>query len=249
MRHQETEDLNKYQSAYEKSFDYHDENLLMLNWYARRIAASLLGKKHLRMLSLGIGYETVPKALWNGLEGKLKEYTIIDGASEIVDKFKKNGVPAHVRVLLDYFETFTSETPYDVIEMGFVLEHVDDPDVIVEKYRGMLAPGGRMFIAVPNAASLHRIIGYEAGLLDNIYRLSPQDLELGHKRYFDYESITSLVLRHSLKIVATEGILLKPVTTTQLNQLALPASVWNALCIVAQKRPEISYAILIEATV
>jgi 2-polyprenyl-3-methyl-5-hydroxy-6-metoxy-1,4-benzoquinol methylase len=244
-----SEDLNKFIGAYERDFDFHDENLTMLAWYSRRIVESLVGKRDLRLLSLGIGYETVPRTLWSALEGRLKSYTIVDGASEIIARFKRHGLPAYVDVVLDYFETFASDTPYDVIEMGFILEHVDDPDIILDRYRAMLAKHGRMFIAVPNAGSLHRIIGREAGLLDNIYRLSAQDLELGHKRYFDYKSFTSLVLRHGFKIVNIEGILLKPVTTAQLQRLRLPASLWKALCTTAQNFPAISNSILIEVAI
>jgi 2-polyprenyl-3-methyl-5-hydroxy-6-metoxy-1,4-benzoquinol methylase len=245
----DSEDLNKFKTAYERDFDFHDENLTMLAWYAKRIVESLEGIKNLRLLSLGIGYETVPRALWGGLEGRLKSYTIVDGASELIARFNRQGMPPHVDLVLDYFETFGSDTPYDVIEMGFILEHVDDPDLILDRYRAMLAKDGRVFIAVPNAGSLHRIIGREAGLLDSIYRLSPQDLELGHKRYFDYQSFTSLVLRHGFRIVNTEGIFLKPITTAQLRRLELPASVWNALCTIAQNFPAISNGILVEAAI
>jgi hypothetical protein len=56
---------------------------------------------------------------------------------------------------------------------------VDDPGVIVRQFSRYLAPGGAMFIVVPNARSLHRLIGHKAGLLDNLYRLSAEDLQLG----------------------------------------------------------------------
>ena len=40
-------------------------------------------------------------------------------------------------------------------------------------------------IVVPNARSLHRLIGERAGLIDDLYRLSEHDLAVGHRRYFD----------------------------------------------------------------
>jgi len=68
--------------------------------------------------------------------------------------------------------------------MGFVLEHVDDPSAIIAKYTGYLEQNGRMFIAVPNSQSMHRRLGYMAGLMEKIDILSSADLQLGHKRYF-----------------------------------------------------------------
>src|SRR5437016_4508837 len=123
--------------------------------------------------------------------------------------------------------------------MGFVLEHVDDPGVIVRQFSRYLSPGGTMFIAVPNARSLHRLIGHEAGLLDNLGRLSAEDMQLGHQRYFDYGSLCRLVLESGMKIVNTEGILLKPMTTGQLRSLNLPPAIVEGLLKAGVNHPEI----------
>jgi 2-polyprenyl-3-methyl-5-hydroxy-6-metoxy-1,4-benzoquinol methylase len=131
--------------------------------------------------------------------------------------------------------------------MGFVLEHVNDPGAIVRQYVQSLGPGGTMFIAVPNARSLHRLIGHEAGLLDNLYRLSAEDLLLGHQRYFDYESLCRLVLAAGLRIVNVEGVLMKPLTSGQMKSLNLPAAVAEGLLKVGVHYPEICNSILIEA--
>jgi len=136
-----------------------------------------------------------------------------------------------------------------VIEMGFILEHVDDPDEVLTRYRGFLRAGGNLFMAVPNAKSLHRLIGHRAGLLDDMYRLSEDDLQLGHKRYFDCTAFTQLALRCGLKVVSIEGLFLKPFTTNQLASLNLDAEIWQALYNIGGPFPEISNAVMIEATV
>ena len=77
------------------------------------------------------------------------------------------------------------------------------------RYAGFLAPGGVAAIAVPNARSLHRLVGQRAGLLDDLYRLSEHDLALGHRRYFDRERLVALVEGAGLRVAGCEGILLK----------------------------------------
>lgn len=45
---------------------------------------------------------------------------------------------------------------YDVIRMSQVLEHVDDPVTLLQTLRGIIAPGGRLIVGVPNFDSLGR---------------------------------------------------------------------------------------------
>ena len=63
--------------------------------------------------------------------------------------------------------------------MGFILEHVDDPLLILRHFR-ISRPDGRMFLAVPNAEVLNRRLGQLAGLLDDVTELSENDQLLGH---------------------------------------------------------------------
>jgi SAM-dependent methyltransferase len=136
----------------------------------------------------------------------------------------------------------------DAVEMGFVLEHVADPDRLVRRYAGFLAKGGLAAIAVPNARSLHRLVGQRAGLLDDLYRLSEHDLALGHRRYFDLGSLKRLVEGAGLRIGACEGILLKCLTTGQLSRLGLDERVLEAFCEIGADHPDIANSIYLEAS-
>ena len=147
-----------------------------------------------------------------------------------------------------YFEDYAPPSPVDAVEMGFVLEHVADPERLVRRYAGFLAPGGLVAIAVPNARSLHRLVGQRAGLLDDLYRLSEHDLALGHRRYFDLGSLRRLVEGAGLRIGACEGILLKCLTTGQLSRLGLDARVLEAFCEIGADYPDIANAIYLEAS-
>ncbi len=244
-----TQNLDVFSPAYGEQFKFHDENLLMLSWYARRIVRSVAAKSRFSVLSLGIGHRVLAKAILGELGPRLTNYTVVEGSREIIEKFRsETAIPANTHLVHSYFEEYSPKEKFDVIEMGFVLEHVNDPDAIVRQYAQYLSPGGTLFIAVPNAKSLHRLIGHEAGLLDNLYRLSSEDLQLGHQRYFDCESLCRLVLGARLKLVNLEGILLKPLTTGQLRSLNLPGAVVEGLLKVGESLPQISNSIFVEAT-
>jgi 2-polyprenyl-3-methyl-5-hydroxy-6-metoxy-1,4-benzoquinol methylase len=242
------QNLDTLTSAYGERFKFHDENLVMLGWYARRIIQIIESKSLRSVLSLGIGHQVLPKAIIDGLGTRLARYTIIEGSRDIIEAFRsKVTVPANTELIHSFFEEYRPPEKFDAIEMGFVLEHVNDPAAIVSQYSQFLAPGGTLFIAVPNAKSLHRLIGHEAGLLDNVFRLSPEDLQLGHQRYFDHTSLCKLVLAAGLKIVNVEGVLLKPLASGQLRSLNLSPTVVEALLKVGVHFPEICNSILVEA--
>lgn len=48
---------------------------------------------------------------------------------------------------------------FDLIMVNHVLEHLDDPLQLLEQCRGLLAPAGRLIVAVPNFSSLQATVG------------------------------------------------------------------------------------------
>lgn len=248
----EVEQLDDYVEAYTDEFPYSEENHLMLRAYGDHITQYILSHEVRAALSLGIGYAVVTRSILSTLKGGLlKRYLIVDGSRQIIEGFRRSlgqASPAGLEIIEGFFETFTVPDRFDIIEAGFILEHVDDPAFILRRLHELLAPGGRIFLAVPNACSLHRQVGYMAGLLDDMYVLSPSDLALGHKHYFDVEAISTLVHEAGFEVAKTEGLFLKPFTTGQLNTLNLPSAVWQALMKISAGYPDLSNAIYIEAT-
>jgi hypothetical protein len=103
-----------------------------------------------------------------------------------------------------------------------------------------------MFIAVPNARSFHRLVGFHANLLEDIYQLGKGDLDFGHKRYYDLAGISELIRSAGLVIKSTKGIYFKPFTTRQIKSLKLSKEVINAMMIVGESIPEFSNSLYIE---
>ncbi|MCF8256657.1 MAG: class I SAM-dependent methyltransferase [Flavobacteriales bacterium] len=243
------EDLNQYNEAYHQESGFYDENSWFLTRNAQHISSEIRKHGFQSLLSLGIGHHVVSDILSNELNHTVKKYDILEGSEVIISTFKiRNEYKDRLTVYHTYFENYEPKHGYDAIEMGFILEHVDDPLAIVKKYRQHLNPGGKMFVAVPNARSLHRLIGHEAGLLKDLYELGPFDLMQGHKHYFDLATITGLVEEAGLVINKRMGLFLKPITTGQMKQLGWGDNIVKALMTIGEQYPEIANCIMLEAT-
>jgi hypothetical protein len=235
--------------AYTEQFEFHDENVWMLSWYAERMVRALERAGARSLISLGIGHRVVSQTILEALLPRLQRYVVVEGSAQAVQEFTAGReLPAAVQVVHSFFEEFTAAEPVDAVEMGFVLEHVEDPGLVLRRFAGFVRPGGTMVIVVPNARALHRLVGHRAGLLDDVHRLSPQDLQLGHRRYFDLASLTALVQGAGLRIVRQEGVYLKCLTTAQLRSLSLPPAVVRGFFEVGVDYPDVANAIYVEAT-
>ncbi|MBT9458024.1 MAG: methyltransferase domain-containing protein [Burkholderiaceae bacterium] len=241
--------LDSHKSSYTADFQFYEENRMVHAAYGAKIAEHIDASSAGAVLSLGIGHTEVARAILSRLgTGRFSRYVVVDAAPQIIEDFRASITPLPVGLELveAYFEDYDSASRFDLIEAGFILEHVDDPGLVLRRLQQLLAPDGRIFIAVPNARSLHRLIGHLSGFLPDMHKLSPADLALGHKRYFDLASLRSLVQDCGYRVIKAEGMLLKPFTTTQLNALNLAPAVWQALLQVSADYPEISNSIYLE---
>lgn len=248
MKLKDEQKLNSHFPSYGDQFFYYKENVLMLRDYANIIKKTIIKYNKLNILSLGIGHRIVCNEILRFINSE-SHYTILEGSTAIIKQIEGLSVfNQNVKIQHTYFEDYLPGNKFDIIEMGFVLEHVAVPLQLMEKYKEYLAENGRIFAAVPNARSLHRLIGQKAGLLDDLYRLSDSDKQLGHQRYFDCDSFVDLMMKAGFKIEKIEGLYLKPFTTSQLSSLNLSVDINNALCLCAKELPEISNGIVIEAS-
>ena len=232
-----TEIPNQRKDAYDEHFL--PDNRLMLEWYPQRVVDQASGPSMLE-LGLGHGFTT------SFFAEHFSPYKVIDGSAEMIERFRNRfGLP-EVDIVESWFEHFDTDDRYDNIAMGFVLEHVDDPGLILRRYRRLLKPGGSISVAVPNSESLHRRFGQAAGMLPDLELLTDVDFEFGHQRYFNLRTLTQLCEDSGFKVAKTEGILLKPITSGQIEQLELSPAILQAMLKVGVDYPELCNAILLK---
>ncbi|WP_275788476.1 class I SAM-dependent methyltransferase [Pararhizobium gei] len=236
-----TENLDAVSSEYLPNAATAIENDLILNWYPERIIKRFgtVGS----ILELGIGHGYTP-GLFNAA---CDRHVIIEGSQLVIDLFKERAPDFKGEVVFSYFEEFETEERFDVIVMGFILEHVDDPGMLLDRYKKFLKPGGRMFVAVPNAKSMNRRLGVELGKIDDIYALNANDHALGHKRQYCRDTLKQEIQNHGYIVSLEEGIYLKPLPLGVLKTLPDFKENLDAMLRVGVDFPDLCVALLMEA--
>jgi 2-polyprenyl-3-methyl-5-hydroxy-6-metoxy-1,4-benzoquinol methylase len=235
--------LNSHIGAYKGNIIYDFDNEILMNWYPQRIID--LSKKSKSILELGLGHGYTA----NIFSQNFKRHVVLDGSSAVIENFRKNFPDFKAEIIETYFEKFETSEKFDVIVLGFILEHVDDPHEIITRYGKFLSESGKMFIAVPNAEVLNRRLGHLADMLPDMQELSENDLLLGHKRYYTVESLTNEITKAGFYLKKLEGIYLKPFTTRQILSLDLDKKFIQSLCKVGIDYPELCCGILAEINI
>lgn len=230
--------LDDHVAAYKGGNLYDFDNEIILTWYPQRILMNSKGASSILELGLGHGFTASIFA------GSFDRHVVLEGSPAIIQNFKEKFPDCDAQIIETYFEEFDTEDKFDVIVMGFILEHVDDPLQIICRYKKFLSQKGALFLAVPNAETLNRRLGHIAGMLGDMNMLSENDLLQGHKRYYTVASLTDEINRAGFKIDRMEGLYLKPFTTRQVISLNLDAKIILALCEVGVDYPELSCGIL-----
>jgi 2-polyprenyl-6-hydroxyphenyl methylase/3-demethylubiquinone-9 3-methyltransferase len=107
----------------------------------------------------------------------------IELSQEAVATARREGLELHHSSI----EDFEARGAYDVVTAFDVLEHLREPQVLLDKCREWLAPGGVLVLTVPDIGSL------PARLMGRFwYYVDPP----GHLHYFDSGSLGSFFARH-----------------------------------------------------
>jgi 2-polyprenyl-3-methyl-5-hydroxy-6-metoxy-1,4-benzoquinol methylase len=231
------DEASEYQEGAKTSF----ENELILNWYPKRILERMQPRTDI--LELGIGHGYTP--IW--FSEHANRHVVIDGSNIVIKRFKQKHPEFKGEIVCSYFEDYQCQEQFDYIVMGFVLEHVNDPILILKKYRDHIKPGGKLYAAVPNGKSLNRRIGFAMGIIDDLNGLNDNDIAQGHKRQYCIESFAEDIKQAGFEIMHTEGIYLKPLPLHVLQNIENANKNFQALLEVGVDFPDLCVGIWIEA--
>ena len=141
-------------------------------------------------------------------------------------------------------EDFTINEQFNTITLINVLEHVDDPILVLKKAKEWLAPDGVIIIHVPNAGGLNRKLGVKMGLITDTKQFGEQDYEIGHKRFYAYWLLRADILRAELMPLHMGGVFLKPFSNAQMQRIAdewdNAEQIFDGLYELAKEMPEYS---------
>lgn len=156
------------------------------------------------ILELGYGEGNFTEALVsNGYKP-----TVIDGSSVLLQKAKAK-FREKIEVVECLFEDYDPAKKFDCIMATHVLEHVDEPVMLLKKMKDWIKSSGKIIIIVPNKESLHRQLAVIMNLQSELDSLGQRDRLVGHQRVYSIKSLTAHIEAAGLRVASSEGFFLK----------------------------------------
>jgi SAM-dependent methyltransferase len=189
----------------------------------RRNIAFLTQHAPRRILEVGCGAMIL--ARMDGAEAlAFDSWTIVEPEPDFVAAARQaTAGDARFRIVPGYLEAVLAglqqDQPqgFDAVLLSGLLHETGAPAVLLAAAVQALAPGGHLLASVPNAASFHRLLAVEAGLIPAPQTLSPRDKALGHPVVFDARGLGALMASAGLTELTLDGYLFKPFTHAQME--------------------------------
>lgn len=144
--------------------------------------------------------------------------TVVDGSQTFINMARKH-VPVKIKFEHALFEEFNPDRKFDYIFATYVLEHVLDSIGFLKHARRLLSDRGLLFIVVPNARAMSRQIARHMGLIDDLFALTQNDINHGHRRVYDRISLSKVISDAGLQQVSQGGLLLKLLADFQMDKM------------------------------
>jgi 2-polyprenyl-3-methyl-5-hydroxy-6-metoxy-1,4-benzoquinol methylase len=149
---------------------------------------------------------------------KVDSLTVVDGSKTFIEMARQR-VPNNVSFIHTLFEDYKPNEKFDYIFATYVLEHVNDSIEFLCLARELLNENGLLFLVVPNARAFSRQLARHMGLLDDLFALTPNDVNHGHRRVYDRSLLNRDISNAQLQSVSQGGLFFKLLADFQLDDL------------------------------
>ena len=176
----------------------------------------------------------------------------VDGSGEFIAIAKKKVADAaNVTFYRSYFEEFSLAEKFDCLIMHHVLEHIENPLLLLAKAKDLLAEDGVVAFSVPYAQALSRQLAVKMGLLSSVHELTDNDKRHGHYRVYDWSLLEGQVKESGYQIVGRHGLSFKLFADKQnvamLEREIIGPGQIKGLWLLGDEMPEVAGAIMIVA--
>ena len=141
-------------------------------------------------------------------------------ASDVAIEEAKRKLGDKVKFVKSRFETAVLSKRYDNIVLTHVLEHLDEPILVLKRINDeWLAEGGRFFLVCPNANAPSRQIAVKMGLITHNAAVTSAEAEHGHQCTYSLDTLERDAVAAGLKVVHRSGIFFKALANFQWDRL------------------------------
>lgn len=147
------------------------------------------------------------------------DVTCVEASREAIEEARRDlgdrATFVHAR-----FEDVQLPRRYDNVVLTHVLEHVDDPVLVLRRVnREWLAPNGRLLLVCPNANAPSRQIAVKMGLIQHNAAITPAEREHGHRITYSLDTLERDAVAAGLNVVHRSGIFFKALANFQWDRL------------------------------
>jgi methionine biosynthesis protein MetW len=174
--------------------------------------AAKLGGEH--FLDVGCGDGSFTLLLKEAL--KAEDATGIEISAEAIVVLKEKGIKAYQLDIDEQTFPFTNDY-FDLVYCGEIIEHLFNPDHLLDEVQRILKPGGKCIITTPNLAGWPNRLSLLLGYQPFATSVSPEhegvgklilkgdEGQWGHIRVFTIRALKELLNIHALKILEVAG--------------------------------------------
>lgn len=141
-------------------------------------------------------------------------------ASDVAVEEAKVRLGEKVNFVVSTFETATLPKRYDNIVLTHVLEHLDNPILVLKQINDeWLADGGRFFLVCPNANAPSRQIAVKMGLITHNSAVTPAESEHGHRITYTLDTLERDAVAAGLNVIHRSGVFFKALANFQWDRI------------------------------
>jgi SAM-dependent methyltransferase len=147
------------------------------------------------------------------------DITCVEASDEAI-KIAKNKFGDKVKFIHSMFESADLPSKYENIVLTHVLEHLDDPVLVLKRINDeWLSDDGRLFLVCPNANAPSRQIAVKMGLISHNSAVTDPEKEHGHNITYTLDTLERDAKAAGLNVVRRSGIFFKALANFQWDRL------------------------------
>ena len=149
----------------------------------------------------------------------IDDITCVEASDIAITKAKKE-LGDNIMFYNNLFEEVSLPKRYDNIILTHVLEHLDDPVIVLKRINEeWLTESGRLFLVCPNANAPSRQIAVKMGLISHNSAVTPAEKEHGHRITYTLDTLERDAKEAGLNVIHRSGIFFKSLANFQWDQL------------------------------
>jgi len=147
------------------------------------------------------------------------DITCVEASDAAIIEMKEK-IGDRVQYINALFESVSLPSTYENIILTHVLEHIDDPVLVLKRINDeWLSESGRFFLVCPNANAPSRQIAVKMGLITHNSAITPAEKEHGHRITYSLDTLERDATAAGLNVLHRTGIFFKSLANFQWDQL------------------------------